>query len=247
MTWCAACSRRASVAGTANHWPTSSGGGSSTGDAFAWGPGVLIPRPETEHLVEVALERCPAGPLVDVGTGSGIVALTVALENDARQSPVLGIDCSAAALDHARRNRELLGPADVAFVRGDLLAPLRSAPCLAGVLANLPYVEPRDLALLAGDVRDHEPEMALVPRGERPASIRRRLLEQAARRLIPGGLLALEVGAGQAGQARDDLLAHGFREIGIHNDLAGIGRIVSAAWPGGVSPSLRSPRGSADG
>lgn len=195
------------------------------GRRFAVSPGVLIPRPETEHLVLVALAAKPSGLLADVCTGSGAVGITLAAERP--ELRVVAIDLSRHAVACARANAAALGvAARVQVVRGDLLAPLAGGPRLDGVVANPPYVEPADFDRLDPSVRKFEPRLALAP-AEGAASFRERLIRAAAARLRPGGLLAIEVGAGQAGVARDQLLAAGFRAVRITNDLAGIGRIVS--------------------
>jgi len=195
------------------------------GRRFAVGPGVLIPRPETEHLVEVALAECTTGLFVDLCTGSGAVGVTLAAERAALR--VVAIDLSRHAVACARANAAALGVAErVQVVRGDLLAALAAAPRLDGVVANPPYVEPADFDRLDPSVQRFEPRLALAP-AEGSARFRERLIREAAKRLRAGGLLAVEVGAGQAGVARDQLLAAGFRAVQITNDLARIGRVVS--------------------
>ena len=195
------------------------------GRRFAVGPGVLIPRPETEHLVEVALRERPRGRFADVGTGSGAVAITLAAE--CAELRVVAVDLAAGAAACTRANARALGvAARVEVVRGDLLAMLPARPCLDGIVSNPPYVEPADFDRLDPSVQRFEPRLALAP-AEGSARFRQRLIAEAAPRLVPGGLLAIEVGAGQAGIARDQLLAADFHGIAIENDLAGIGRIVS--------------------
>ncbi|HET6164133.1 MAG TPA: peptide chain release factor N(5)-glutamine methyltransferase [Planctomycetota bacterium] len=195
------------------------------GRRFAVRAGVLIPRPETEHLVEVALAERAAGLFVDLCTGSGAVGVTLAAERAALR--VVAIDLSRHAVACARANAAALGVAErVSVVHGDLLAALAAAPRIDGVVANPPYVEPADFDRLDPSVQRFEPRMALVP-SESSARFRERLIGEAAARLREGGLLAVEVGAGQAGVARDQLLAAGFRAVRITNDLAGIGRVVS--------------------
>ena len=197
------------------------------GRRFRVDPRVLIPRPETEHLVEEALACFEGGVLVDVGTGSGAVAITLALETTQGNSTVLGCDLSAGALEVARGNAQELGARRIHWLQSDLLSGVSATTELAGVVANLPYVASHDVSILPRDVVEFEPSLALYPQGRSVAGIRRALLQQACRRLRRDGFVALEVGAGQAGQARDDLLAEGFRQVTIGNDLAGIGRIVA--------------------
>jgi release factor glutamine methyltransferase len=195
------------------------------GRRFAVAPGVLIPRPETEHLVLVALAAAPSGLFADVCTGSGAVGVTLAAERAALR--VVAIDLSRHAVACARANAAALGVAGrLHVVRGDLLSALAAAPRLDGVVANPPYVEPADFDRLDPGVARFEPRLALSP-AEGAARFRARLISESAARLRDGGLLAIEVGAGQAGVARDQLLAAGFRDVRITNDLAAIGRVVS--------------------
>ncbi len=187
---------------------------------------VLIPRPETEHLVEVVMRDSPGRCVIDVGTGSGAIAVTLAAERPEFQ--LLALDRSSDALQVARTNAQHCGVADrVRFAVSDLLATVTSSGNWSCVVANLPYVEPKDLWGLPRDVRDHEPMLALTPDRDRPEVLRQRLMDQARECLESGGLLALEVGAGQAGAVRDEMLRRGYGRIRIHNDLAGIGRVVA--------------------
>ena len=204
------------------------------GRVFRVNPSVLIPRPETEDLVGAVLREEPRGLVVDVGTGSGAIAITLAVEIGARVG-CIGVDRSGAALAVARENARRLGAA-VRFVQGDLLAPFGGRA--AAIVANLPYVTRFEYPRLSRDVLCHEPRAALVPERESVDAMRRRLVRQASRRLLPAGLLALEVGAGQAGRARDDLLSTGFDAVRILPDLAGIGRVVKGRWgtPGSSGP-----------
>ena len=173
----------------------------------------------------VALAECTTGLFVDLCTGSGAVGVTLAAERAALR--VVAIDLSRHAVACARANAAALGVAErVQVVRGDLLAAFAAAPRLDGVVANPPYVEPADFDRLDPSVQRFEPRLALAP-AEGAARFRERLIGEAAARLRAGGLLAIEVGAGQAGVARDQLLAAGFRAVRITNDLAGIGRVVS--------------------
>ena len=176
---------------------------------------VLIPRPETEHLVEAAL-GLPAGARVaDVGTGSGAVAL--ALKDERPDLDVVGTDTSADALAVARANAARLG-LDVAFLHGDLLA---GAEDVDAVLSNPPYVE--EGAALAPEITRHEPAAALYAGPDGLAVIRRLA---AAAGASPARLLALEVGAGQAAAVADVVRAAGFAGVAVVPDLAGIERIV---------------------
>ncbi|HEX5929019.1 MAG TPA: peptide chain release factor N(5)-glutamine methyltransferase [Solirubrobacterales bacterium] len=185
---------------------------------------VLIPRPETELLVEVALERQP-GSLLDVGTGSGAVALAVADELPGCE--VTATDTSAAALEVARANAEGLGLADrVRFLEGTV--PEGEEFDL--VLANLPYVAERDWPSLQPEVTEWEPREALLAGpdgldayraflGERGRAFHRYPLKTSA-------ALAVEVGEGQAGAVAELMLAAGFGRTEVRRDLAGIERVV---------------------
>lgn len=198
-------------------------------------PRVLVPRPETELLVETLLEALedagdplPGGWVVDVGTGSGCVALAVA-----RRRPVLAVDLSLDALAVAAGNREACAPRErVALVAADLLTACAPGSA-AAILANPPYVAPEELDTLAPDVREHEPRAALVPRGESVDALYARLVEQAAHIVRPGGLLALEVGAGGAGAVAARLEAPAWRAPAVRRDLAGHERVVAARRAGG--------------
>jgi release factor glutamine methyltransferase len=191
---------------------------------------VLIPRPETERLVETSLEilKDVARPLiVDVGTGSGCIALSLAAERP--DAVVHAIDISPAALAVAVENARRLGlEGRVAFHLGDLLAPL--AP-LAGrvdlVVSNPPYVDPADRDTLAPEVRDHDPALALFPPGD-PISLYRRLAEAAASCLRAGGWLVVEIGQGQAAAVEALCRDEGLVAARCDRDLAGIPRCLAA-------------------
>jgi release factor glutamine methyltransferase len=177
---------------------------------------VLIPRPETELLVEAAL-GLPAGARVaDVGTGSGAVAL--ALKDERPDLDVVATDSSAAALDVARANARRLG-LDVAFHHGDLLDGVGAVDA---VLSNPPYVE--DGAALAPEITRHEPRAALFAGPDGRAVIDRLIAVAAA---SPARLLALEVGTGQAAAVAGALRDAGFPDVAVAADLAGIERVVS--------------------
>ena len=180
---------------------------------------VLIPRPETETLVEAALDLPPGTCVVDVGTGSGAVAL--ALKDERPDLDVIGTDRSAEALAVARANAARLG-LDVAFVEGDLLeAP--GVDAVDAVVSNPPYVE--DGAPLQPEIARHEPPVALYA-GAAGLAVIRRLVAQAA--ASPARFVALEVGMGQAADVADVLAAAGFGAIEMRRDLAGIERVVVA-------------------
>ena len=179
---------------------------------------VLVPRPETELLVEAALELPAGARVIDVGTGSGAVAL--ALKHERPDLRVTGVDLSAPALQVARSNARQLG-LDVELRQANLLAGA-GGPWDA-LLANLPYVAEAELDGLEPEVSRHEPRAALAG-GPDGLDLLRRLAEQAAG--IPW--VALEVGAGQAEAVAQLLRRHGSVEVEVRADLAGIERVVVA-------------------
>lgn len=193
---------------------------------------VLIPRPETEFLVERALELAApfeAPRVVDVGTGSGAIA--VAFAAHCASATVMARDISEAALQvaaaNAARNKV---DARIGFSKGDLLADF--APQSADlVLSNPPYVPVTDCATLAVEVREHEPHLALFA-GEDGLSIYRRLIPQAQAVLVAGGWLLLEIGYGQAEAIRTLLAAAGLAAIEFVRDLQGIERVAVARKEG---------------
>jgi len=192
---------------------------------------VLVPRPDTETLVEEALARLgepgdvPAR-IADVGTGSGALAITLAKVRGA--AAVFAGDVSAGALEVARANAERLGAA-VTFVEGDLGAPLAAHAPFTLIVANLPYIPTGELAALSADVRT-EPAVALDG-GVDGLDLVRRLVAEAPGLLAPGGVLALEIGAGQAEATRALLQAAAFTDVQTRRDLAGIERVVSGVKP----------------
>ena len=180
-------------------------------------PRVLIPRPETELLVEAGLELADDARVVDVGTGSGAVAL--ALKDERPDLTVVATDVSEDALAVARENARRLA-LDVAFAAGDLLDAVDGP--LDAVLSNPPYVERG--ARLAPELA-HEPHAALFG-GEDGLGVVRRLVEQAASRRV--ATLALEIGMGQADEVAGLARAAGFTTVAVREDLAGIDRAVVA-------------------
>jgi release factor glutamine methyltransferase len=182
-------------------------------------PRVLIPRPETETLVEAALDALPRGArVVDVGTGSGAIAL--ALKDERPDLEVTGTDVSHDALAVARANAERLG-IEVSFAHADLLAGVGE---FDAVVSNPPYVE--DGAQLAPEIVRHEPSLALRA-GPEGLDVLRVLVPAAA--ALGASVLAVEVGAGQADAVQDLAGAEGFTASGRRADLAGIERVV-VAW-----------------
>jgi len=177
---------------------------------------VLIPRPETELLVETAIMRAPrAARVVDVGAGSGCVAIS--LERARTDLNVVAVDVSVAALALATRNARA-HKSRARFAASDLLDSLRGV--FDVVVSNPPYIAAGDLAGLQVEVRDHEPRVALTP-GPRGTEIIERIFAAAGRAMV-----ILEIGFGQAEAVRDIAHAHGFRVTEIRDDLAGIPRVV---------------------
>jgi len=194
------------------------------GREFRVTPDVLIPRPETELLVETLLRLRPnPGKSIDVGTGSGIVAVTLALES---RAGAIATDISNHALSIAMENAAKLG-AGVRFVLADLLTPFADES-FEVVVSNPPYVAENDCDSLQREVRDWEPGLALFA-GPRGLGVYERLIPQAWRVLRPGGLLALELGFGQAGAVSE--LVRDWRGVRVFPDLAGIPRVLVCEKP----------------
>lgn len=211
-------------------------------------PDVLIPRPETEHLVEKALALAtqvgasssprglgigseitnPSPPLriLDVGTGSGAIA--IALASQIQDAEITAIDISEAALSIARENAKRNGVA-IRFLQGDLLAPV-AGERFEIIVSNPPYVPNTDRALITVEVREHEPAVALWG-GHDGLEIYRRLIPAAHAALVAGGFIAMEMGFSQASDVESILTAAGFENIEFTDDLQGIPRVVSARRP----------------
>jgi release factor glutamine methyltransferase len=190
-------------------------------------PDVLIPRPETELLVECALEvlrGVTAPTVVDVGTGSGCIAISLALERP--DAAVWALDISPPALAVAAENARRLG-ARVRLVESDLLERGPGAGTADAVVSNPPYVDPAEIPGLMPEVRDHEPRAALhAPEGRQ--ALYARLARQAARVLKPSGVLAVEIGRGMEPDVRQAFTAEGLEVGSVRADLQGIPRVVIA-------------------
>ncbi len=199
---------------------------------FAVGPQVLIPRPESEHLVECVLDHLcrfqgarRASPVIlDIGTGSGCLA--VALAKEAPHVRVIASDISVVAIATARGNASQLGvESRIAWILGDALESFSDG--IADIIvSNPPYIPSADIRDLEPEVRDHEPRAALDG-GPDGLAVVRRIVRDAPRLLSAGGLLAVEIGAGQSG----DVLTLGetaaLSPCEVRHDLAGLPRVIS--------------------
>lgn len=199
------------------------------GRDFSVSPDTLIPRPETEHLVEwtLALPLPDDARVADIGTGSGCIALTLAAERPSWR--LIGTDLSEQALAVAQVNRARLGCDNVEFIAGDLLAPLNDREPFGAIVSNPPYVAADDAHLLDGDIR-HEPRMALTP-GADPLAVIRSLIDQAPGHLRDGGWLLVEHGFDQGETVRALFTDAGYGAVESRRDLAGIERVT-----GGIRP-----------
>lgn len=202
---------------------------------FSVSPDVLIPRPETEHLVEKAIELASrfAAPriaprIADIGTGSGAIA--VALANALPASHVTAIDISPGAIDIAKKNAERNRVAErIRFLQGDLLEPAAGEQ-FEMIVSNPPYVSADDRDSLAVEVRDHEPAVALFA-GEDGLEVIRRLIPSAFAALVPGGVLLIEIGYGQWPSLCELMADAGFTQIESVSDLQQIPRVACAEKP----------------
>lgn len=210
---------------------------------------VLIPRPETEHVIEVALDRLGVREIragrpqkndgaglriVDVGTGSGCIAIALAKELPAAE--IYATDISSAALAVARRNARRHDVAKrVSFLEGNLLKRSgewrvpsgEQEPKFDVIVSNPPYIGRRDAAALMREVREHEPEIALYG-GEEGYELYADLIAQAAEHLKPGGILVLELGYDSLPAVRPLLNSPIWTSVGVTNDLSGIPRVIAA-------------------
>ena len=185
----------------------------------------LIPRPETEGLVDLLLQRVRIGTVADVGTGTGCLALSLAQEGAFTQ--VIGVDCSSEALELARLNRRLLGAEErVSLVRADLCAPLRPGSCDA-LVSNPPYLTVSEYETLDSSVRAWEPAVALKS-GLDGLEATTRLLTDGQEALRPGGWLALEIDCTRAGAVARMAVERGWDSVSIHMDLFGRERYLLA-------------------
>jgi release factor glutamine methyltransferase len=207
------------------------------GRPFRVTPEVLIPRPETELVVDEArallsgrAQEWPGLAVVDIGTGSGCVAITLALEVPSIR--VVATDISAGALDVARTNAEALGATNrVCFVQASIVDGLTGPFDL--IVSNPPYVSRADAATLMPDVRDHEPAAALFG-GRDGLDVVRAVVNAAGTGLRPGGRLVMEIGAGQADKVKTLIAEAGLALQHVRRDLADIPRVIVAQQPMGL-------------
>ena len=189
---------------------------------------VLVPRPDTETLVDVALQRTARRAMsmrvLDLCTGSGCVALTLARERPT--TLVYAADLSAEALAVARDNALRLGAYNVAFREGDLFAAVGGAPRFDLITANPPYIAAGEIASLQAEVRDHEPRLALEG-GADGLDVVRRLVGEAPAHLAPEGTLAVEIGFGEAEATAAIFSEAGLDEVEIKRDYGRVERVVS--------------------
>lgn len=197
---------------------------------LAVSPSVLIPRPETELLVEAALDRLPSGPcaVADFGTGSGAIALAIAHERP--DAVVTAVDASPEALAVARANAGRLGLANVRFLQGSWCAALDVAERFDAIVSNPPYIREDDPHLAQGDVR-FEPAMALASGADGLEAIRA-IIACAPAHLKPDGWMLFEHGYDQAEDVAVLMREAGFSGVISLLDLLGHGRVTLGQWPG---------------
>ena len=201
---------------------------------FLVSPAVLIPRPETELLVEVALHyvgQFASGSPVkvfDIGTGSGIISVCLAKDHTALQ--IIAVDISPVALDIARLNAQRHGVADrMRFLPGDLFAPVKLLPeTFDLIVSNPPYIRTGELLMLAPEIREWEPPLALDG-GADGIDTYRRIIEEGHKYLAPGGSMVLEIGADMASAVADLFSRCGYYGPAcVHQDYAGKDRVIAA-------------------
>lgn len=190
------------------------------------GPGVLIPRPETEILADEAIASMPENAKVcDIGIGSGSIILSIAHERP--DCDALGIDISENALKWAKKNLEKYALSNVRLLQGNLLQPAKREK-FDVITANLPYVSAEEYKQLPGEVRDYEPETALLAK-DNGLSLIKKLIKQAPENLKEGGCLIIEFDPGQADELSDFFKTDAYwHEIKFINDLCGKTRFIKA-------------------
>ena len=187
---------------------------------------VLVPRPETELLVDYVVKNGAAAKIIaDLGTGSGAIA--IALAKNMALARVLAVDASAEALEVARANAAALG-AQIEFFHGDLFTPLPAETRFDWIVSNPPYIPSGEIAALAREIRDHEPRAALDG-GADGLDIVRRIAAEAKPWLAVGGRVAVEIGAGQGSAVERIFLDNGYRVEKMISDWQGHARVLVAA------------------
>lgn len=197
--------------------------------SFRVGPGVLIPRPETELLIEIVLERLPAdarASLLDLGTGSGIIALTLAAERPG--CSITATDASADALAITQENARRLGISHIRYLKGHWFEPLAADDRFDLIASNPPYIAAADPHLAEGDLR-YEPQQALAS-GSDGLDALREIIDRSPAHLHPGGWLILEHGYDQANAVTTLLTKGGYRDISQYRDLLGHPRASVARY-----------------
>jgi release factor glutamine methyltransferase len=195
---------------------------------------VLIPRPDTETLYDVALEYCRSRSgalrILEVGVGCGAIIISIALDLPGRETELTATDISLDSLSVAKVNAERHGIA-LKLLHGSLLDPLPAGPRFDLIVSNPPYVAEGDD--VDESVRHYEPASAYrVPAGQPGTHFHRLIAERAGAYLSPGGMLALEVGYNQADEVKELLAENGFERVTITPDLTGVQRVVSAICQG---------------
>lgn len=206
------------------------------GRQFEVGPGVLVPRPETETLVDLCLERLPRTEsrcIAEVGFGSGCIAVTIVKQRPSCR--VLATDLSPVAMQVAERNVARHEAGDrVTLYHGSLLQPVRESGLqMDGIVSNPPYIRDDERDALQPEVRLHEPPEALFA-GPDGLDVIRKLVGEAPSVLKPGGFLMLEIDPGQVQTVRTLLLESGFEATTVHRDLNGQERVVAATLAAGA-------------
>lgn len=205
------------------------------GRSFRVSPAVLIPRPETELVVEIVLETIAGAQpdlrytALDLGTGSGAIALTLAAER--KDFTVTAVDISPDALQIARENADKLTLSDrVTFVQGSLFAPLAKDQRYAVIVSNPPYIPSAEIATLMEDVRDHEPKLALDG-GEDGMDLLKIILSEGLKYIEPDGLMVLEFATGQGAALQSIAENAGWKKVEVRKDLTGRERVLVARGP----------------
>lgn len=193
-------------------------------------PSTLIPRPDTERLVELALEKIPLGKcqVLDLGTGTGAIALAIASERT--DIMVTGIDLRPEAVALATENSQRLTITNSCFLSGSWYTPLTLQPQFAVIVSNPPYIDEADPHLIEGDVR-FEPKSALVAEDNGLADIRL-ISEQGRQYLLPNGWLLMEHGFEQGAAVRTILEQLGYVQVSTSQDYAGLDRVTMGCWLG---------------